>query len=106
MADKDRIASGPRTSARTMRAIVHDRYGSADVLRLAEIGIPEIAGHEVLLQVHAAGELDPGQVVVCTVTGHGLKDPQWALQSEDGTPVQPVRVQVDAVSVATALGLD
>ena len=59
-----------------------------------------------LLQAHEAGELDPGQVVVCTVTGHGLKDPQWALQSEDGTPVQPVRVQVDALTVATALGLD
>jgi threonine synthase len=58
-----------------------------------------------LLQVHAAGELDPGQTVVCTVTGHGLKDPQWALQTEDGTPVQPVRVQVDVISVATALGL-
>jgi threonine synthase len=59
-----------------------------------------------LLQVHEAGQLDPGQVVVCTVTGHGLKDPQWALQGEDGTPVQPVRVQVDALSVAVALGLD
>jgi threonine synthase len=58
-----------------------------------------------LLQVHAAGDLDPGQRVVCTVTGHGLKDPQWALQGPDGHPVQPVRVQVDTVSVATALGL-
>jgi threonine synthase len=58
-----------------------------------------------LLQVHAAGELDPGQTVVCTVTGHGLKDPQWALQGADGKPVTPVRVQVDAMSVATALGL-
>jgi threonine synthase len=59
-----------------------------------------------LLQVHAAGELDPGQVVVCTVTGHGLKDPQWALQGLDGTAVQPIRVQVDAMTVAGALGLD
>jgi len=59
-----------------------------------------------LLQVHEAGDLAPGQVVVCTVTGHGLKDPQWALQTEDGTPVQPVRVQVDTMSIAGALGLD
>ena len=59
-----------------------------------------------LLQVHEAGELDRGQVVVCTVTGHGLKDPQWALQNQDGTPVQPVRVQADAMTVAVALGLD
>jgi threonine synthase len=59
-----------------------------------------------LLQVHEAGDLDRGQVVVCTVTGHGLKDPQWALQGLDGKPVQPIRVQVDTVTVAAALGLD
>ena len=58
-----------------------------------------------LLQVAEAGGLDAGQTVVCTVTGHGLKDPQWALQGADGAPVQPVRVQVDALTVATALGL-
>ena len=39
----------------TMRAIVHDVYGSTDVLRLAEIGKPEIADNEVLVKVHAAG---------------------------------------------------
>ncbi len=33
-----------------------------------------------LLQQHGRGQLDPGQRVVCTVTGHGLKDPQWALE--------------------------
>jgi threonine synthase len=58
-----------------------------------------------LLQVSEAGELTPGQLVVCTVTGHGLKDPQWALRGEDGEPVQPVRVTVDVMSVAGALGL-
>jgi threonine synthase len=59
-----------------------------------------------LLAVHAAGGLEPGQRVVCTVTGHGLKDPQWALRTEDGTEVTPVRVPVDTVSVAAALGLE
>ncbi len=58
-----------------------------------------------LIQAHEAGQVDPGQVIVCTVTGHGLKDPQWALQGLDGTPVRPTRIQVDAVSIATALGL-
>ena len=58
-----------------------------------------------LLQTHAAGELAPGQTVVCTVTGHGLKDPQWALKDADGEPVQPKRIQVDVVSIASALGL-
>jgi NADPH:quinone reductase-like Zn-dependent oxidoreductase len=52
-------ANSPATAERTMRAIVQDRYGSADVLRLARIARPEIADDEVLLRVHAAG-LDRG----------------------------------------------
>ena len=63
------------------------------------------AGVAGLLAAHAAGRLEPGQRIVCTVTGHGLKDPQWALVTEDGQQVQPVRVPVDAVSAARALGL-
>ncbi|HYN72052.1 MAG TPA: NAD(P)-dependent alcohol dehydrogenase, partial [Nakamurella sp.] len=42
-----------------MQAIVQDSYGSAEVLRSARITRPEIADHEVLLRVHAAG-LDRG----------------------------------------------
>jgi NADPH:quinone reductase-like Zn-dependent oxidoreductase len=54
----------PTTDHRTdrMRAIVHDAYGSADVLRLATIARPQAADlgeDEVLLRVHAAG-LDRG----------------------------------------------
>ena len=41
-----------------------------------------------------------------TVTGHGLKDPQWALRTPDGSEVKPQRISVDAVSIAGALGLD
>ncbi len=59
-----------------------------------------------LLDSHAAGLLDAGQTVVCTVTGHGLKDPQWALRGPDGEQVEPVRVPVDAVSAARALRLE
>jgi threonine synthase len=58
-----------------------------------------------LLKSHQAGLLDSGQVVVCTVTGHGLKDPQWALRGPDGQPVEPTRVPVDVVTVARTLGL-
>jgi NADPH:quinone reductase-like Zn-dependent oxidoreductase len=39
----------------TMRAIVQDSYGSADVLRLAQIARPTPADNEVLLRVRAAG---------------------------------------------------
>ncbi len=36
------------------------------------------------------GVLDPGQTVVCTVTGHGLKDPEWAIAGAP-TPDQRAR---------------
>jgi threonine synthase len=39
--------------------------------------------------------------VVCTVTGNGLKDPDWAVS----TAPQPQTVPVDVVQTATALGL-
>jgi NADPH:quinone reductase-like Zn-dependent oxidoreductase len=42
-----------------MRAIVQDRYGSADVWRLEQIEPPAPADDEVLIRVHAAG-LDRG----------------------------------------------
>ena len=46
-----------------------------------------------------------GARIVVTVTGHGLKDPRWALRTADGGEVQPVRVPADVVSIADALGL-
>ncbi len=54
-----------------------------------------------LIKKHKAGELDPGQTVVCTVTGNGLKDPQWAIS---GAPA-PTRIASDAVAAARELGL-
>ncbi|HEV7171592.1 threonine synthase [Pedococcus sp.] len=58
-----------------------------------------------LLQGAAAGQVPAGATVVCTVTGHGLKDPQWALRNADGSEVTPTRVPVDAFTAARALGL-
>ncbi len=43
----------------TMRAVVQESYGSADVLQMDEIPLPVIADHEVLVRVRAAG-LDRG----------------------------------------------
>ena len=42
-----------------MRAVVHDRYGSAEVLRAEQVPVPTPADDEVLVRVHAAG-LDRG----------------------------------------------
>lgn len=54
-----------------------------------------------LLQASASGLLARGSRVVCTVTGNGLKDPDWAIS---GAP-RPVVVDADADSAAAALGL-
>jgi threonine synthase len=54
-----------------------------------------------LLQAQAAGLVAQGEVVVCTVTGNGLKDPDWAIS---GAP-KPVTVAADAHVAAAALGL-
>ena len=45
----------PALRRQTMQAIVQDAYGAADVWRVEEIALPEIAGNEVLVKVHAAG---------------------------------------------------
>ena len=44
---------------RTMRAVVRDRYGSAEQLTISTVDIPSIAADEVLIEVVAAG-LDRG----------------------------------------------
>nr|WP_233162850.1 threonine synthase [Glycomyces salinus] len=54
-----------------------------------------------LLKQAESGWLERGQTVVCTVTGNGLKDPDWAVS----TAPQPQTVPVDVVQTATALGL-
>ena len=59
------------------------------------------AGAAGLLQASAEGLVAPGSVVVCTITGHGLKDPETAVA---GAPA-PVTVGVDVAAVAGALNL-
>jgi threonine synthase len=54
-----------------------------------------------LLAAHERGLVDPGQRIACTLTGHGLKDTQWALaRAKD-----PTIIPVDAEVAARALGL-
>jgi len=55
-----------------------------------------------LLQCHDRGELDAGQLVVCTVTGNGLKDTETALAD---LPVETVSVPTEVDAAAQALGL-
>ncbi|MDU0478411.1 threonine synthase [Staphylococcus chromogenes] len=55
-----------------------------------------------LLAAHQEGWLEPGQRVVCTVTGNGLKDPDNALS----TMAEPKPIEVDPAAVVAALGLN
>ena len=54
-----------------------------------------------LLHLHGDGNLPPGSSVVCVLTGHGLKDPEWAISGA----AHPPSVPPDAAVVATELGL-
>ncbi|HEY8826411.1 MAG TPA: NAD(P)-dependent alcohol dehydrogenase [Jatrophihabitantaceae bacterium] len=93
-------ANSPGTAENTMRAIVQDTYGSADVLRLARITPPEIAEDEVLLHVHAAG-LDRG-------TWHLMTGRPYLLRLVSGirrpkNPVPGVDVAGTVVAVGSAV---
>jgi threonine synthase len=58
-----------------------------------------------LLERADAGQIPNGSTVVLTVTGHGLKDPQWALRTADGSDITPTVVPVDTAQIAGVLGL-
>src|ERR687894_2804973 len=72
-----------------MKAIVQDRYGSADVLELRDVQKPQPGDDEVLIRVHAAG-VDPGVWHLMTglpylvrVMGFGLRNPKIRVRGTD-----------------------
>jgi threonine synthase len=84
---------------------VTDREILAAYRRLAHEGLfaepasaASVAG---LLRLHADGILEAGRTVVCILTGHGLKDPEWAISGA----AHPAVVPADASVVAAELGL-
>ncbi|NNC13178.1 threonine synthase [Planctomonas sp. JC2975] len=90
-------------------AIDDEKILAAQRILSAEVGIfvepasaISVAG---LLERSEAGDIPAGSRVVLTVTGHGLKDPQWALRLPDGGQVQPTSVPVDTAEIAEVLGL-
>ena len=95
-----RDASGGLIDAVTDREIL-----SAYRLLAREVGVfvelgsaASVAG---LLQRPSAGLLPRGSTVVCTVTGHGLKDPEWAIS----TAPAPTTMTADVLAAARALDL-
>jgi threonine synthase len=95
-----RDQSGGVIQAVTDRAIL-----SAYRLLARQVGVfvelasaASVAG---LLQVAEAGLVPAGSRVVCTVTGHGLKDPEWAIS----TAPAPITIPIDALAAARTLDL-
>ncbi|MFL6164691.1 MAG: threonine synthase [Ornithinibacter sp.] len=104
-AEAARDESGGRIESVTDEEILaaHRLLSSTEGIFVEPGSAASIAG---LLKAHREKAIPRDATVVCTVTGHGLKDPQWALRTADGSDIQPVRVPVDAYSVAAALGLE
>jgi NADPH:quinone reductase-like Zn-dependent oxidoreductase len=72
-----------------MKAVIQDRYGSAEVLSLHEIDLPVASEDEVLVHVHAAG-VDPGVWHLMTglpylvrLMGMGLRAPRYRVRGMD-----------------------
>ena len=99
-------ATDARDASGGLIAAVTDRQILAAYRLLArEVGVfvelasaASVAG---MLQSAQAGQVPARATVVCTVTGHGLKDPDWAVS----TAPAPVTIPPDPEAAARALDL-
>ncbi len=100
LAEAARDASGGHIGAVTDEQIL-----SAYRLLAARDGVfgepASAAGVAGLLQACEEGSVEPGSVVVCTITGTGIKDPDVAI---GGVP-EPSVIGVDVSAAAAELGL-
>lgn len=109
-ADEARDVSGGVIESVTDEEILHaHRWLSAkEGVFVEPASASGVAG---LIRKHAAGEVPQGKRFVITVTGHGLKDPDWAINnpeiaSDDGSEASAVtKVDQDVETVARQLGL-
>ena len=100
----ERAVAAARESEGAILAVT-DREILAAYRRVAREGLfaepasaASVAG---LLHLHAEGKLAADATVVCVLTGHGLKDPEWAIAGA----ARPETVPADPAVVAAELGL-
>jgi len=93
-----------------MKAIVRDRYGSADVLELRDVEVPQVGDEEVLVRVRAAGldrgawHIMAGLPYLIRIAGYGLRRPKAAgLGSEVAGVVQAVGAKVTGLQPGEAV---
>jgi threonine synthase len=100
----DRAVEAARDSGGSIQSVT-DRQILQAYRALAREGVfvemasaASVAG---LLQLHDQGGLEAGRTVACVLTGHGLKDPDWAIAGTAQPPVIPA----DVDRAAQLLGL-
>jgi threonine synthase len=93
------------TSGGLIAAVTDREILAAYRLLAREVGVfvelasaASVAG---LLQQAEAGQIPADSTIVCTVTGHGLKDPEWAIS----TAPSPTTIGHDVLAAARALDL-
>ncbi len=93
-----------------IESVTDEQILAAHRLLSSQVGVfvepASAAGVAGLLMLAEQGRVPAGARITITVTGHGLKDPQWALRTEDGSEVRPQRVAPDVMSIVAALGLE
>jgi NADPH:quinone reductase-like Zn-dependent oxidoreductase len=94
-ADVDAPGASRRT---TMRAIVHERYGRPNLLKLREVEVPVLADDQVLVRVHAAS--------VNPVEWYGVTGPYFARMGNGLRRPKDPSVGGDLAGLVEAVGKD
>jgi len=102
----DLAVAAREDSSGVIEAVTDEEILAAHRVLSAEEGVfvepASAAGVAGILKLARAGRLESGKRIVVTVTGHGLKDPEWAVKA---APPLPDAVPADVAAVAEALSL-
>ncbi|MDQ3531433.1 MAG: threonine synthase [Actinomycetota bacterium] len=93
-----RLSGGSIGSVRDKEILESYRSLAAEGIFVELAAAAGVAG---LRQMHAQGRIQHGATIVCVLTGHGLKDPDWAV----ATAPRPPRVAAEAGPILRSLDL-
>jgi threonine synthase len=100
----DLAVTAREASSGVIEAVTDEEILAAHRVLSAEEGIfvepASAAGVAGILKLAREGRLETGKRIAITVTGHGLKDPEWAVKA---APPLPDAVPADVTAVAEAL---
>jgi threonine synthase len=96
--DAATASGGEIRSVRDKEIIEAQRVLAAEGVFVELASAASVAGLRLLRE---QGTIPPDQTVVCVLTGHGLKDPDWAISSAP----RPQRISADPEAILEALHL-